>query len=218
MKLIRGSYAYIIGLMILGAGSILSLVAFCFALFTHTGEENPLLSAFGGKVADGVVSTICAGVFVLWSGVCSVMTLFYALKKNSLDLPLRFIAVSLCAYAGVLAFLSLFYRSPGEEAYLLILRLIKCLPVLLLGFFLWRLTGNRPQYKLPSLVLCALCALLTFFGYGFQNAFGYEGDAPQAAIYAYVSLLLFSISLSLFFLGLGCFIGGTEKRKKRINS
>ena len=214
MKLIRGSYAYIIGLFILGVNMIVSIAAFIFALFTHDDIQNPLLSAYGSNVAGGLFMLITSSLFAAWTGVCSLIVLVSALRKNSIDRPLRFISATLFLYAGITIFASIFYR-PDESVLLTILRAAKCVPATLLGVCLLGLSAGNPKCKRPTMALCVLCGVLCFIGYGFYKPFVYAGTPERAAVNGYVSLLLFSAALFLFFIGLCFFAAGLEKREKK---
>ena len=210
MKLIRGSYAYIVGLFILGVSSVAAIVAFFFGLFAYSGEPNPLLSDFGSNVESGIVTMIASTVLVVFTGFCSAYTLWSALKKNSLDRPMRLVAVVLFLYAAVLAVLTFIYRV-DESVVVKVMRYLRCLPPVCLGILLLFMTNGKHFLKIPAMIVAALCGALTFTGYGMYRILIYDG-ASSNAVRGYVGFFLFLFALFLFFSGLCCFIGGCEKR------
>lgn len=212
MKLIRGSYAYIIGLFIMGVESAVALTAFFFALFAHSSEPNPLFSAFGSSVESGIVTVIASVTLILFTMLCSVAVFWFALKKNSLEKPMRLISVMLFFYAATLLALTLIY-AVEEPVFVRILRILRCVPPAVLGVFILLMIKGKMQFKIPAIVVCALCGALTFAGYGLYRVFIYDG-ASAREIRGYISLLIFSSALFLFFVALCCLIGGCEGRRK----
>ena len=210
MRLIRGSYAYLIGLFILGASSVISVVAFFFALFSRGCTDNPLLSPFGAQIAGGAVTMILSATFTACISLFAYYVLWNALKKNSLTRPFTLLAAWLFVYAAVAAFTALFYAPPGDAAYLTVLRACKAICPLLFGAAVILLVNGKRRLKIFSIVLSALCALQAPFGYGFRYAFSGAEEVEKKAIFAYASLLLFTVSVILLFIGLCFFIAGSR--------
>ncbi|MBQ9468839.1 MAG: hypothetical protein IJU52_07530 [Clostridia bacterium] len=211
MKLIRGSYAYIIGLFILGVCAAVALGAFICALFAYSTEPNPLLSEFGSSVESGVVTMVASTALIVFTMFCSAFTLWSALRRNSLDRPMTVISVMLFFYAATLLTTTLLYGV--EEALIFrILRCTRCLPPLILGVLLILMTRGRTKLKVPAIILSAVSGATSFAGYGMYKIFIYDG-ASAKALRGYISLLLFSAAMFFFFAGLCCFIAGSEARR-----
>ena len=218
MKLIRGSYSYIIGLFILGVDGIVSIVAFFLSIFCEDEGANPLLSEYGSRMASGVFSTVACALFTLSIMMVSTYALYSALKKNSLAKPFRVIAVLLVIYALLTALFAIFY-SPKEETVLsFYLRIFKAVLPIVLAICLVFLSLDDLRFKIPCIVLCALCAFQSFVGYGLYRAFVTAGTSTPGQKRSYAAIVLFSVSLLLFFVGLSFFIAGSTsggKNKKR---
>ena len=62
MKLIKGSYCYLVGIFLLSLASVFSLVSFIFAVINHSAvpASNPYLSAFGSRVSSSLTALICS--------------------------------------------------------------------------------------------------------------------------------------------------------------
>ena len=215
MKLKRGSYAYIIGLLILAFDSVVSLTAFFFSLFSGEGEESPMLSHFGSRIAEGAFSSAASAVFSASITVFSVYVLWNALKKNSLKKPIRVVCVWLFIYAAVTVVTSILYTPQEDLFILLLLRCCKAVLPVTLALCMLRLSCSDLRFKIPSITLCPLCGLQTFFGYGFIRAFITTEKATPQQVRAFVSLLLICISAAIFFIGLAFFIAGSDADSKK---
>ena len=221
MKLIKGSYCYLVGIFLLSLASIFSLVSFIFALINHSAvpTNNPYLSAFGSRVSSSLTALISSAFFAVCATYCSWLILINGLKANSLTKPMCVLSGLLWLYAGLILLVTLTNTIWSESFFVILLRFLRIIPPILLSFFLTKMLRNGSEFKIPALCAGAVNAIQTFVGFGFQNIFqAHTEDIPNYAIRGWLSLFFFALALSVFFSGVCFCIGGCERKNKNRKS
>lgn len=221
MKLIKGSYCYLVGIFLLSLASVFSLVSFIFAVINHSAvpASNPYLSAFGSRVSSSLTALICSAFFAVCAIYCSWLILINGLKTNSLAKPMCVLSGLLWLYAGLIFLVTLLNTVWSESFLIILLRFSRVVPPILLSFFLTQMLHNGSKFKIPALLAGVANAIQTFLGFGFQNIFlAHLEEVPDFAIRGWLSLFFFALALSVFFSGICFCIGGCEKRIKNRKS
>ena len=218
MRLKKGSYLYIVGMLFLFWSSLLSLASFVFSLIFSRGPAvfSPILQSFCGDFAGSTVSLIMSGCFVPISLFLTVLIVYYGIKTNSLAVPLRVVGITILplSFAVMLAIWFLFEKEGTFTT--LALRLMRAVPPFLFGVHLIRVSMNLKNSRMLTVFFGAMSGYSAFSGFGLEKIlYGSFSDLLDGSFYGWLSVFLFSLSLCLFFTGICFCVGGCQRRSKK---
>lgn len=220
MRLKKGSWYYIIGILFLMLSSLSAFSAFIFCLLQRNSatKDNPLLSPFGGEVASGVILWILAVAMVTAAFITWICILLASLKYYSLSKPFKTVGVVLMILSVVLVAVFISQMDKSTSATHFFQRILKTVPMFALGLWLLLLAFGKRKTQIPCIFFCAMSAYSSFTCFGFENLFRYQDTVTtNGNILAYISLMLFCLSMCQYFLGLCLCVCSCEKRPENLS-
>lgn len=218
MKLIKGSYCYIIGMLVLWLSSVTALAAFIFTLCVRGSlpQENPFLSPYGSAVSGSIVTVVAMAVLSVCAVFCAARVFLEGLRKNSLSGSMKLVSAMLVVYAGVILADVLLNKEHCESTVEIVWHCLRLLPTLLLAVICFLLSENKLKWKLAALILCGVCAVSSFLGFGFFRIFSNPRTSLiPGATKGWTVQLLLTLAVCFFFVGLFFCICGCEKKIRK---
>ncbi len=218
MKLKKGSYLYILGMLFLFWSSLFSLCAFwCTYRYKNVrSDENQLMNEFGAAFAGSNSALVMSGAFVVVSLVLAILILRYGIRTNSISVPLRIVGItilplSLASMAAMWAFLE-----QGGTLTTLAVRLIGAVPAFLFGVNLIRVSLNQKNSRMLTVFFGAMSGYAVYSEFGFgQILLADFSLITKQSFLGWISVYFFSTALCLFFVGLCLCVSGCERKSTK---